>query len=236
MPPETSVSRPRVGRVRESPRRERTSWCSPASESGPGATRSTRFRRERSRQPERKVVVAGRASGEQQAGASRQPAHGELERLSRRGVEPLHVVDRDEQRLPLGERGEHADQRRRRRACVGRVVAFAAQQRRREGALLDGRKRRAGLVEGGADEIRERRVRQRRLALRRTRLEDTDRPRLRGAHGLEPHRGLADACLALDDERDRPGVYVVEEASDERQLRVSTDDGAVHDASHAVSA
>ncbi len=119
---------------------------------------------------------------------------------------------------------------------MGRVVAFAAQQRRREGAFLDGRQRCAGLVEGGADEIRECRVRQRRLALRRTRLEDTDRPRLRSAHGLEPHRGLADACLALDDERDRPGVHVVEEAGDERELRVSTDDGAVHDASHAVSA
>ncbi len=41
LPPETSVSRPRVGRVRESPRRERTIWCTPASESGAGKTRST---------------------------------------------------------------------------------------------------------------------------------------------------------------------------------------------------
>ena len=119
---------------------------------------------------------------------------------------------------------------------MGRVVAFAAQQRRREGAFLDGGQRRTRLVERSADEIGERRVRQRRLALRRMRLKDTDRPRLCGPHGLEPYRGLADACLALDDERDRPGMHVVEEPSDERELRVSTDDGAVHDASHAVSA
>ena len=193
------------------------------------------LRRKRSRKPERELDTDGRAAGEQQAGASGQPAHGELERLPRRRVEPLHVVDRDEQRLPLGEGGEHADQRRRRRACVCRFVALAPQQRRRESPFLDGRQRSASLVEGRADEIRERGIRQRRLALRRTRLEDAERPRLGGAHGLEPDRGLADPCFALDHERDRPGVHVVEEASDEGELRVPTDDGAVHDASHAVA-
>ena len=234
LPPETSVRRARVGRVRVSPSRDRTSWCRPARRAS-GRDALDALRRKRSRKPERELDTDGRAAGEQQAGASGQPAHGELERLPRRRVEPLHVVDRDEQRLPLGEGGEHADQRRRRRACVCRFVALAPQQRRRESPFLDGRQRSASLVEGRADEIRERGIRQRRLALRRTRLEDAERPRLGGAHGLEPHRGLADPCLALDHERDRPGVHVVEEASDEGELRVPTDDGAVHDASHAVA-
>jgi hypothetical protein len=66
--------------------------------------------------------VADPLGGQHEHGACREPADRECERVRRRGVEPLEVVDRDQQRHVLGEQLQRATGRDRERARVDRII------------------------------------------------------------------------------------------------------------------
>lgn len=86
-----------------------------------------------------------------------QPARGEHERLPGGGVEPLRIVDRDEQRAVLGgvaEQREHRDRDREPAVLAGRAER---ERRAQRGGLLLGQ--RVGEVEQRPDELEQARVR-----------------------------------------------------------------------------
>ena len=146
---------------------------------------------------ERGLILALGAPRQEQPQLGGKPACRELERALRRGIHPLHVVDRQKHRSLAGELAEHADQRRRRRARVSWFVRRDAQQRGRERTLLWRGQRGSRLVERRADDIREHRVGEPGLALRRPSPQHTIRTRFCETNGLKPDRRLPDPRLAL---------------------------------------
>ena len=122
------------------------------------------FLGQRTRETEGQLSTGLRTTGDQHPQPRRQAANRERECFLRGRVEPLHIVHRHEHGSLRGKRGEHGDERRCRRPRVSGLVRLGAQESRSEGALLHGRKHRPGLVEGGADQIGERGVRELGLA------------------------------------------------------------------------
>ena len=124
--------------------------------------------RQRAPQPERSLVCLVGSDRREHSRRPLEPTCCELEDAARRTVEPLRVVDRDDERPVSREPCEHAGERRCDESRVGRLVGRLAQQRCGESALLHGRQGGARLVEAHADEVRERGVRKPRLRLRRS--------------------------------------------------------------------
>ena len=144
----------------------------------------------------------------------RQPADGELERAQRRAVEPLHVVDGHDDRALGGKGLEEAEEAHGRRPRVRLPVGLGAQQRDVEGASL---RRGQVVLQLGVrlcDEIGQRRVGERRLRLGGPRDEDAEPPPGGAGKRLAPDRRLADAGLAVEDERTAPFGDHVEKALD----------------------
>lgn len=171
-------------------------------------------------QPERRFDA--RPPCEQQPHSSGQAARGELEPARRSPVEPLHVVDRDDERLTLRERREQGDERAADRALV--CTAAAPEQRRFERTLLWLRELVAAFVIGHSNEVGERGIRQHRLALSRLRAQHPVAAALSCGNALEPKRGLADARLALKQQRIRLVRFPGEEVVDRGELGVAADD------------
>ena len=146
---------------------------------------------------ERSLILALGALRQQHPQLSGKPACRELERALRRGIHPLHVVDRYEHRSLAGELAEHTDQRRGRRARVSWLDRRDAQQRGRERTLLGRGQRGSRLVERRADDVGEHRVGEPGLALRRASPQHTIGTRFRETNRLKPDRRLPDPRLAL---------------------------------------
>ena len=80
-------------------------------------------------EPERRVVAVSSATREQEAGAlAVEPSQREPEHGGGGGIEPLHVVDRNDDRLVTGEGSKRAEQRETDRALVGSRAAGALEQ------------------------------------------------------------------------------------------------------------
>ena len=174
--------------------------------------------RERAPQPERGIVCFVCSDRREHPRRSFEPAGCELEHAARRAVEPLRVVDRDDDR-PVGrERCEHAGECRRDESCLGRLVRRLAQQRRGERALLHGWQGAARLVEALADEVRQRGVRKARLRLRRARTQHAVAAPRRVLDAARPQSRLADPRRAGEHERARRLGDRVEVPSDRVQL------------------
>jgi hypothetical protein len=124
---------------------------------------------------------------------------GELQRLQRRGVEPVDVVDDDEHRLLLGRRGEHAEHRRGDGEAVGRRGRPDGQRAAQGGGLRLGDA--VEQVEDRREEVEQRGERDVGLRLVAAGAQDAEVGR-RGDR-LGQQRALADARLAVDDEGGR---------------------------------
>ena len=183
---------------------------------------------QRARKPERRIRRRRRPPRDEHADPRRQPSHGERDRFLRRAVEPLHVVDREQHRLTLGEDGEDADERRRRRPRRRRPVRLLAQERRAERPLLDDGKPRARAVEDVADEVGERSVGEVGLALRRLRLEHAEPATARQADARRPEGRLPDPGRSVDGDGARRIRHPVEEAPDRCKLGLAAENLVLH--------
>jgi hypothetical protein len=149
----------------------------------------------------------------------------ELKHAGARWIEPLHVVDRDDQR-PLSGRERSND--RQGGARDGELVGAAI-----GGRLLQGDRERSALRLRQAgdrpridrlEDVRERRIRQSRLVLPRRSGEDGE---ALGAGSVEPgspERRLADPGCTVDDEGTRSVIRRLDKAPDGRELRLPSDD------------
>ena len=168
----------------------------------------------------------GAAGGEEQKHRARtEPAQGERERVRRRGVEPLEIVDRHEQRPVFGEHLQRAagcdPERARIDPIVGRLLE---EERDLERAPPRSGKRGQDVVENVLEQIAEAQVREPALGLRRPRREDAHPPRVGVLDAGKPERRLPDAGLTLEHEPGRPCRHVVDEGEDDATFFLSADD------------
>ena len=143
-----------------------------------------------------------------------EPPRGERDHLGALGVEPLHVVDRDQQPLVRGEQRDagQPDAARVRR----RVAGVGAQQRDLERTPLRGRE---AVEVRGAEQVAERDEREPALGARGARREHVHPDGARGVGARAPDGALADPRLARDDDR----ALVGERGADARELGVSAE-------------
>ena len=127
-----------------------------------------------------------------------QAAHGEGERLGRRLVDPLQVVDRQQHRPVLGEQAQRGQGGREDRALLGPFAGRVEQQRHLERSALRRRHARADVGQGGAEHVGQRRERQLRLAARRAGGQDADAALSGYVLAVPPERRLAHARFGLE--------------------------------------
>ena len=167
----------------------------------------------------------GEPPGEQQEHVVRaQPSHREAEGSRRRGVQPLQIVDRDEQRPVFGEqldRAANGDPDRPRIHPLTRVLL--AQERDLERTAPRRRQPGQDFVEHVLEQIAEAHVREPALGLGRSRHEDAQPRRTRVVDTGPPERRLPDPRLALEHERGRHGVGPVDERVDGGELVLPAD-------------
>jgi len=151
----------------------------------------------------------------------REPAKSERERGRGGRIDPLDVVDTEEQRTFLGERAQRREQRDADRPPVGRrSVGFLEQQRDRQRPSLHRRQLLDHLVRI-AEQIRERGKRQRPLGFGRARPEKPESALARGLGRSTPHGCFADPRLALQQDRRRAVFWsALEERAQQRELHV----------------
>jgi hypothetical protein len=170
------------------------------------------------------VRVTGPAGGQDPHPRGLKPPHGKVQHAGRWRVQPLQVVDRDQERLVRCQLQQGAADRRRQRAWVARrAVGVAAQQRDLQRLPLRRRQAREEIVGKPGQQVGERRQRQLGLALGGAAAQDgvvACRGTLGG--GL-PQRGLADARAALQHQRRRARRHAVEETLDGCKLAVAAE-------------
>ena len=141
-------------------------------------------------------------------------------------VEPLHVVDREHDRRVGGREQQQRAQADADRGRVGRSVAGgAADQRDLERLALRGGQLVQVVVGKIVREVAEAREREPRLGLLGDDAQHAAAARLRVRQRRPPHRGLADAGLALDQQRARAVVEAVEQGARGGALLVALDEG-----------
>lgn len=126
-----------------------------------------RIRRQRPVEVERRGRRPFATSRHQQTQRGRQPPRHKLEHSLGSQIDPLHVIDRDEHGADTTHVGEHPNDRRGRRPRIHGLRAGDAQQRRCERKLLRAGQLCSCVVEGGTDQVGQRRIGEPRLALRR---------------------------------------------------------------------
>ena len=222
-------------------------WCRAASDSGPTTRCSTPTCRECTFKVERTSSAVRGPPRDDESHPLRQPTGQELQRTTGGPVQPLRVVDHDDEWIDAAEDRHDGQERAGRRSRVCRSVRLPEQQRDFECPPLRGRQGVAHLLVDAAHEVAEGSERQVRLGLRGLDLEDPISA-LPGCPDRREHDGrLADAGLALDLQSDGPARYACHEPSDRRRLTRSSDhlghrstlDGAVNrgrDAATAIGA
>ena len=153
----------------------------------------------------------------------------DLERARRRWVEPLDIVEGDEDRRLLGQGTKNVQHRKPDCVRIGRRLAgLHEQQRHLERPPPGRRERRPDLAEHVAEQFRETGERERGLGL--------DSPA--GQHGAEPaasvldarlpEHGLADSRLSREEKRARPQSGVRQQRLDDAKLLPPPDDRRRH--------
>src|SRR5581483_238913 len=151
-----------------------------------------------------------------------EPPQRELERSRRGGVEPLGVVERDEERAPLGHDAKHVEHREPDRMAVWRSIPrLGDQEGDLERAPPRRKQRRSGLLEHGAEELRKTGEGKGRLRLDPAAGQDPAEAFLGFVDAGLPEDRLADPRLAREDERPRAALDAGEESSHRRELSVA---------------
>ncbi len=154
--------------------------------------------------------------------ADEAPEH-EPERVARRRVKPLRVVDRDNRRLTQRQTRDSGERPTGQGDPIQLIRRIGAPKRGLERAALRRRKRREQRLRDGLHEIRERDEREPGLRLGGPADQDAKRPRARRSYSGAPDRRLADARHAAYVQRSRPRHQHVEERLDRRDLLVAPD-------------
>ena len=150
----------------------------------------------------------------------------ERQHARRRRVEPLDVVDRDHDRLALGEQLQRAANSHRKGAEVDRLVRLVLKE---QGGLERATPRGCQSVpyvrERVLQKVAQPRIRHPELDLGRPGGKDAEPPLARGFDTREPERRLPDSRLTLEHERSHPSRgRRVEEGSQQAQLVVPAQD------------
>jgi hypothetical protein len=168
---------------------------------------------------------AARTLGEEKANRlALEPARGERERLGGGRIEPLHVVDRDEERLVSGQRAQPVQESDGDRLRVRRCTdGLGPQQRDLQRAQLRGRQLCELVRADAVEQVDQRREGEPRLGAARPGGENAQAVLPRNVGPGLPERGLADARPAGQHERPR-GLAGREELAQRGQLRLAADD------------
>ena len=153
-----------------------------------------------------KEAVESRTPREEQPDAlGPKPPAGEGKATGRGRVEPLDVVDRNDDGALVGECAERVEEREADRVRIWwRPLVVPEDERQRERSSLACRESSERLVEYGVQKIADAGERQRCLALGRARQEDAERTVARLIETGLPESGLSDPGLAF--ERKRPST------------------------------
>ncbi|HEY2936633.1 MAG TPA: hypothetical protein VGJ25_08530 [Gaiellaceae bacterium] len=164
-----------------------------------------------------------------------QPAQCERERARGRRVEPLDVVDREDDELVSGEQLQRAANRNAESSRIYRTCRWLVDEERNlERASLWRRQCWRNVSENVVEQISQRSVREPALRLGRTRREDAQAPFTGRFDGCEPERRLPDPRFAIQHKRGRafgrrPSV---EERTQRVELLAPTNDFDSHLAEH----
>lgn len=156
-------------------------------------------------------------------------AEGKLQDAGRRGVEPLQIVDRDQDGR-IGSKRPQRPQYAERNCPLGEAATlrFGTQQRDAQSALLRVGKRREGIIGHAFEQVTKRGERKLRLGFDRTGDEDTIRALLRHGEACLPEAALPDPDLSLEPERDGFPADGIEEARQCRKLVLPPEDLTAH--------
>lgn len=154
---------------------------------------------------ERGRLPAAPTSEERPDGLTIEPPQSERQRIGRRRVEPLDVIDRDHDRTTFGQRREGAvhSHRKRTGVCCRSVAVPVEQKRSLERPPPRSRELRQHLGGAGPEQVAERSVRESLLGLRGSSAEHAQRPFPCRLDPGQPERRLADAGVALEHDRGR---------------------------------
>ena len=183
---------------------------------------------ERTVQPERiaGTLILNAQRGDDTDAPIADPSQRECERLRRRAVEPLLIVDRQHHRRRGGEQAQQRQHRHRDGARARRrAVRARAHQRDLERPPLRLGELRQNRVNDRLEKVGERRERQLRFGLHGPTRQHDQRAARGPLEDLPPHRGLADPHLALEDDRSGLVPEPIEEAVDRVELGAAADDG-----------
>ena len=219
--------RRRSGREGEKSSLERRSaWTAPRL-SGPTTTSSTAVG-ERTVPQLRCWIVSGLcAVGEQSADPHVAAAPERVEEdAGRGGVEPLEVVDRDENGSALGERAQ-AGQERGRNGAVARRLSRLEEQGGGQRSTLRLRQRREDDVQNSVEQVRDPCERQRGLRFGRSGAKDEPPLRFGEIRTCKPERRLPGAGFAAEHEA-RGAAEVREKRTDVLELSLASDDLAAN--------
>ena len=154
-----------------------------------------------------------------------QAANRESQYPGRRRIDPVEVIDREDERRHHRERSERAEGRHRYRVLIRRRSGgFRPHERDLEGSTLGGRHADGHRLEHVLEEIPERGVGERGLRLDRARGEHDDASVSRVVDGLGPQRRLPDPGLTLQEQPARTIGYGRDEDRDLRELLVSAEE------------
>ena len=154
----------------------------------------------------------------------RDAAEGEGEHRGRRPVEPLDVVDRDQQPAVASAAAQELEDASRERVPVDRPGGGRAGERALDRNALRRRKQPELLVRRRLEQVRQSRVRELHLALGRSGREHPQAAVTRDPNALLPDRRLAEPALAVEHERRGSFSTVGQERLDRAQLLLPPDD------------
>ena len=153
-----------------------------------------------------------------------QAAERDLQHTGRRRVEPLEVVEREDDRLPLGEHLEDVEQGQPDGSRVrSNLPGLGQQERDLERAPPQLRERGCHLVEDRCEQVGEPRERQQRLGLHAPVQQDAAEPLLGFLDTCLPQDRLADPRLAGEDERGRAILDAGQKRLDRAELLLAAD-------------
>jgi hypothetical protein len=158
-----------------------------------------------------------------------EPTNRKRQHPSRWTVEPLDIVDRNQQRSHRGERAKHRHGRRGNRALTRRcIVGARPEERNLERVTLRRRKHGKDLRLDPHQQIRESRVRKRRLHLCGRAPQHANRGRSRRGQRVTPKRRLPDAGLTLEHARGWSLLQGLEKTAEALLLDVPAENDAGH--------
>ena len=172
-------------------------------------------------EPLRRRAANGQQSSDRLA---LEPRHPEAKCRERGPVEPLDVVDAEDERACGCEEPQSGEEPGGDCALVDLGPRIAEQQRGLERVPLDGRELGKDVVHDAAEQIGHSRIREPCLCVGRAARQDAVAARGRTGDRSQPYGGLADPGRTVEQDNDREQLGVVEEAKDRPELALPAEE------------